>query len=197
MDHSTPKTALVLIDFQKGFDAPFWGQRNNHDAEKNALALLDHFRSASEPIFHVRHLSREEGSPLRDDGGECKSGFSPLEGESVIEKTVNSAFIGTDLEARLRDEDIHSLVICGLTTPHCVSTTTRMAANLGFQVTLAGDACAAFARNADVSFDDGPPLSPEECHRSALAHLHGEFATVMATAKICDGSRDAPGQADH
>ena len=186
MGHSTSKTALVLIDFQRGFDDPYWGPRNNHDAERNALVLLDHFRSASAPVFHVRHLSLEEGSPLRGAGSEYKPGFGPAGDENVIEKTVNSAFIGTDLEARLRDGEIRKLVICGLTTPHCVSTTTRMGANLGFQVTLAGDACAAFARNADVSFDGGPPLSPEECHRSALAHLHGEFAEVMATPSICD-----------
>ena len=52
-------------------------------------------------------------------------------GEVVIHKGVNSAFIGTDLERVIKGRDIRTLLVAGLTTDHCVSTTTRMAANLG------------------------------------------------------------------
>ena len=99
-------------------------------------------------------------------------------------KNVNSGFIGTDLEDHLKSAGISQVVICGLTTPHCVSTTVRMAANLGFYVTLAGDACATFARNADTSFDGGPAVTAEQLHRTELAALHGEFATVTTTDEI-------------
>jgi nicotinamidase-related amidase len=124
-------------------------------------------RAAGGRVVHVRHLSQGAGSPLAGPGAALKPGFEPGPGEELYEKTVNSAFIGTTLEADLHEAKARGLIICGLTTPHCVSTTTRMAANLGFSVELAHDACTAFTRNADVSFDGGPAPSAEEIHRAA------------------------------
>lgn len=178
---------LILIDFQKGFDDPFWGDRNNPAAEDSARALIAAMRAAGGRIIHVRHLSREAGSPLGGSGAAFKPGFEPGPGESVYEKSVNSAFIGTTLEEDLRKARTKDLIICGLTTPHCVSTTTRMAANLGFSVELAHDACAAFTRNADVGFDGGPAPTADEIHRAAVYHLHGEFARAVRTAELIAG----------
>ena len=92
--------ALVLIDIQTGFDAPVWGARNNPDAEAKAGALLAHWRASGAPIVHIRHVSREPGSPLGPDAGGTafKAEVAPLPGETVLEKSVNSAFIGTGLE---------------------------------------------------------------------------------------------------
>jgi nicotinamidase-related amidase len=175
---------LLLIDIQRGFDAPGWGPRNNPGAEVNAARLLDHARRAGWCIVHVRHVSVQPGSPLSGKGTEFKPEVAPLPGETVLEKTVNSAFIGTGLEALLRGAGIGDLVICGLTTPHCVSTTARMAANLGFSVRLAHDACAAFAGNADSRWSGAPAPSAEAIHAAALDHLHGEFARVLSTDAI-------------
>ncbi|KPU84122.1 isochorismatase [Marinosulfonomonas sp. PRT-SC04] len=179
--------ALILIDFQTGFNSPFWGARNNPDAEKNAARLLAHWRKSGGPLLHIRHLSTTSGSPLETGttGANFKQLTQPQGSEAVIEKTVNSAFIGTDLEANLRRRSITDLLICGLTTPHCVSTTARMAANLGFNVTLAHDACAAFVKNADMSWKSGATaLTAQQIHDSAVAHLHGEFVTAMTTDAI-------------
>ncbi len=171
--------ALLLIDLQTGFDDPVWGARNNPQAEQVAGQLLADWRATSRPIFHIRHVSVEDGSPLIGTGLTFKPEVTPQSGEPVIDKSVNSAFIGTDLEARLRDTGITDLTIAGLTTPHCVSTTTRMAANLGFGVTLVADACAAFTANADTSWNRGlAPLTVQQIHDTALSHLHGEFANV-------------------
>ena len=184
--------ALILIDFQTGFDNPFWGARNNPDAEINAARLLAHWRKFGGPLFHVRHLSTTTGSPLEagTNGAAFKPLIQPIGAEPVIEKTVNSAFIGTDLEAQLRADGITDLVICGLTTPHCVSTTSRMAANLGFNVTLAHDACAAFMKNADMSWKSGATaLTAQQIHDSAVAHLHGEFVTAKTTDAIIEAAQ--------
>ena len=179
--------ALVLIDIQMGFKSPLWGARNNPDAETNAARLLTAWRAQSFPICHTRHVSVEPGSPLgpQTGGTEFMPEVAPLDGEPIFEKSVNSGFIGTNLESHLRSEDITDLVICGLTTPHCVSTTSRMGANLGFQVTLAHDACAAFSANASTEWSDSLiELSPQTIHDTAVSHLHGEFVTAKSTTDI-------------
>ncbi|MCK8463862.1 cysteine hydrolase [Aliiroseovarius sp. S1339] len=178
--------ALILIDIQKGFDDPVWGARNNPHAEANAARLLTHWRANWWPVFHIQHLSVTPGSPLNPTGGavDFKTEVTPLPNEPVLTKRVNSAFIGSDLEDRLRSANITSLVICGLTTPHCVSTTTRMAANLGFDVSLPHDACAAFAGNADTGWRDGPPPTAQDIHSAALDHMNGEFADVCTTEEV-------------
>lgn len=178
--------ALILIDFQVGFENPLWGARNNPDAEAKAAQLLSAWRDAGAPIAHVRHLSKTPGSLLSGSGTAWMPALAPLKGETCFEKTVNAAFIGTGLEVWLRAQGMTDLVIGGLTTPHCVSTTCRMAANLGFGVILAHDACAAFATNADESWQAASegPLTPDAIHSAAISHLHGEFVTARAVTDI-------------
>ena len=178
--------ALVLIDIQRAFDNPFWGARNNPDAEEKAGQLLSRWRALGWPVAHVQHISIEEGSPLLPGPGtEFQDVVMPLDDEPVFQKNVNSGFIGTELEPHLRALGVTDLVICGLTTPHCVSTTTRMAGNLGFNVTLAEDACAAFTLNAQTGWKEGLEApDPQTIHDMAVSHLHGEFATARQTDDI-------------
>ena len=174
--------ALVVVDVQKGMDAPFLGNRNNPGAEREIARLLEAWREAELPVFHVRHLSREAGSPLKagTPGSEIKEEARPLPGEPVIEKSVNSAFIGTDLEARLRERGLDSLVITGLTTDHCVSTTARMAGNLGFATRVVSDATATFDRTGP----GGESYGAEHVHEMALLNLHEEFATITSAEAL-------------
>lgn len=174
--------ALIIIDVQKGFEDPVWGARNNRDAEARIASMLAAWRRDQNPVFHVKHNSRSHASPLHVDspGNAFKPETAPLPGEPVIEKDVNSAFIGTGLEAQLRNAGIEDLVLVGLTTPHCVSTTARMASNLDFRVRVVSDATAAFAWRAH----DGALVAPEDVHYHALAALHGEFCTVVTAASL-------------
>lgn len=178
------KQTLLLIDVQKGFDDPLWGERNNPEAESNMSLLLEAWRTKNRPVVHIRHCSTEAESPLRPElpGNAFKDEVTPLEGERQFTKSVNSAFIGTALEEYLRAEQISSLVIAGLTTDHCVSTSVRMAANLGFDVTLISDATATFGRKGF----DGRLYSAEEIHNINLLSLEGEFCTVRSTGEVLE-----------
>ena len=176
------KTALIVVDVQQGFDESYWGPRNNPQAEQNIAHLLSQARSTKLPIFHVKHNSRSPRSPLHADnpGNAFKDIVAPRDGEPVIGKDVNSAFIGTDLEAQLRAGEIDSVIIVGLTTPHCISTTARMASNLGFATTVVSDATAAHAGRGP----DGKEVDAETMHYHALAALNGEFARIVTTEEL-------------
>ena len=173
------RTALLVIDVQRGFDHPSWGRRNNPDLEGRVAELLDAWRGGGLPVLHARHMSTLAESPLRpgQPGNDFKSVAEPRADEPVFEKRVNSCFIGTTLDDRLRRSDIAGLVLVGLTTNHCVSTTARMAGNLGYAVSVVSDATAAFDRTGP----DGVLYPAELVHAMALADLHGEFADVVDT----------------
>lgn len=177
-----PQTALIIIDVQRGFDAPSWGTRNNLHAEQRIAELLEAWRNAERPVWHIQHVSHGPNSPLRpdQDGVRFKAEVEPLPHEPVIQKHVNSAFIGTGLEEQLRAMGIKDLVIVGLTTDHCVSTTTRMAGNFGFRVLLLEDATATFDRIGS----DGRHHTAQEIHDIHLASLNEEFATVTDTVSV-------------
>lgn len=180
------KPCLLLIDWQKGFrDRAYWGPRNNPDAEQNAARLLAHWREKGWPVIHVRHDSVEPKSVLRPGlpGNELEDFVAPRPGEPVYSKSVNAAFIGTTLEADLRAEGIGELVVSGVSSDHCVNTTVRMAANLGFDVTVVADACYAFERRAP----DGRKLDAQTIHDAHLASLRDEFARLSSTAQVMDG----------
>lgn len=190
---ASSKTALIVVDVQRAFDE--WEaagkRRNNPEAVARIADLLAAFRISGTPIFHIRHqgirpnssfLAEGSGYPVKDEARE-------IEGEPVIVKRVNSAFIGTDLETRLRAADIKTLVICGATTNHCVETTTRMAGNLGFDARLVRDATWTFDRVGP----DGDVHSAEQIHTMTLANLNGEFARIVSAAEAIAGLDDSEG----
>lgn len=175
-------TGLLLIDIQKGFNNPIWGERNNPQAEKNIDTILKLFRSARMPILHIQHISTSLESPLRpgQSGVEFMEFVQPIHGEYIFQKNVNSAFIGTQLEKTLKKNKIKTLVCVGISTDHCVSTTVRMANNLGFNPLVISDATIAFERMSM----EGTHYSAEIVHAITLASLHQEFASVMNTKEL-------------
>ncbi|KAJ5874612.1 uncharacterized protein N7529_003042 [Penicillium soppii] len=218
LDFSLP-TALILIDNQQGLTNPstlsHWGpSRSNPQYETNTQALLSAFRAAksssSTPleVIHVFHSSTSPKSPLHPLHPE--QGIRPLDfaapaadgSEAVFWKTVNSSFIGTGLEAHVREKGFRQLIIAGLTTDHCVSTTTRMAANLGVVDRYPGDGPVrlrsdgthenelnvekgriVLVDDATATFGKGG-IDAEIIHKVSLATLEGEFADVLKTEEV-------------
>ncbi|KAI1453859.1 Isochorismatase hydrolase [Annulohypoxylon moriforme] len=211
---STAKTALIIIDVQDGFFHPtHWGpSRSTPDFEKNVALLLKAAREHNKKqgdgtvetsnavvICHVHHHSTESNSPLRPgaqvevngklvEGLQPQSFAQPQQGEPLFIKNVHSSFVGTGLEAYLKDRGVKQLVLIGLTTDHCVNTTTRFANNLKVvsstnangeidegDIVVASDACATWPKG---DFD------AETVHAVHLASLNKEFAQVEKTHDV-------------
>jgi len=173
---------LIVIDVQSAFDDSSWGKRNNPCAERNIEKLIEYWNLNQRLIIYVKHLSKNKESLFyyKSETSEFKEMINPQPKDIVITKSVNSAFIGTNLEEILRKNHCPNIVITGLTTNHCVETTTRMAGNLGFNPFLVSDATATFDRQ---SFN-GKTFNAEKIHEMTLANLHEEFAIIKKTDEI-------------
>jgi len=173
---------LILIDQQKAMGHPRWGPRNNPQAEANIFLLLRTWRARKWPVIHVKHDSTSPDSPFRP--GQVGNDFLPLTapfpGEAVVAKKVHSAFIGTDLVARLEAMGRPSLVICGVLLANSVEATVRNAANLGFTVRLPADAC----WSCDKRDLTGRLWPAEDVHQLTLALLDGEYAQVTTSIAV-------------
>jgi nicotinamidase-related amidase len=175
---------LICVDIQTGFlDEESWGgNRNNKSAELVCSKIIEKWRDAGLDIIHVRHSSADPLSKLHKDS----EGFAfnplaqPKSDELIITKSVNSCFIGTNLKDVIDSKNCKTLVIVGLTTDHCVSTTTRMAGNYGYETYLISDATATF----DKVGVNGEHFGSELMHVTALTSLHGEFCTVMDSSYL-------------
>lgn len=176
--------ALIIIDVQKAFDDKKWGERNNLSAEENISKLLTLWRKKGWQVIHIQHMSDNPSSVFhpKNKGFTIKELVEPIDEEVIITKKVNSSFIGTNLEEFLKLNHIRTLVITGLTTPHCVSTTTRMSGNLGFDTYLISDATAAFG----MKDQNDNYYNAETIHNTSLATLNEEFATILTTEQLID-----------
>lgn len=186
---SLPRNAaLILIDVQNAIDHPSWGQRNNLNAELNIVSLLHAWRRSDRPVYHIRHDSLEPGSHYRPGqlGNEFKTEAQPIQGEIVIAKRTNSAFIRTDLEQNLRSANQGVLVVAGVITNNSVEATVRMAGNLGFTTWLVEDATFTFGRRDWY----GAWRTADEVHAMSLANLDGEYCSVIRTDQVLHAVRD-------
>jgi nicotinamidase-related amidase len=178
--------ALLLVDIQKAFlEKDYPGLiRNNENAEFICGKILKKWRTLDLPIIHVRHSSTNPESKLHKSrpGFEFNDYVTPLETEIVLIKEVNSAFIGTNLENILIKSHIDTLVIVGMTTNHCISTTVRMSGNLGFDTYLISDSTACY----NTKGINGEIIDCNTIYNSALASLQEEFATVIDSKELFD-----------
>lgn len=176
------KTALLIIDMQIGMQSDALPARNNPDAEHHVAALLAAWRSAGQPVVHVRHIARSPRSVFAPGqiGAAFQAPFTPLPDEHVVEKNVPDAFIQSALERWLQVRDIRQLVIAGVSTNHSVESTARTAGNLGFATTVVADATFAFAQ-PDYA---GTMRSADDVHAMSLANIAREYASVRSTAEV-------------
>jgi len=174
-------TALLLVDIQNDyFPGGPMALAGMTAAAAKAASLLATFRHKSPPIFHVRHLS------LGDDAGffvpgtagsKINAAVTPEAGESVTEKNEPNSFVGTDLEAKLRDDGITDLVIVGAMSHMCIDATTRAAKDMGFACTVVRNACATL----DMNFE-GTVVPAAQVHAAFMGALGQAYATVVTAS---------------
>jgi nicotinamidase-related amidase len=176
------RVALIVVDVQRGFEDPGWGERNNPGCEENIVALIEAWRAQEQPVVFVRHDGVEDGSPFTP--GQPGNDLDPIltgEPDLLVGKNVNSAFHGDpDLAAWLRGEGIERIAVCGIQTNMCCETTARVAANLGFDMDFVLDATYTFGLPAQ----DGQTISADELSRVTAANLDPEFGRVLSTRDV-------------
>jgi len=171
---------LVLIDIQRDY---FPGGRLplvGPDAAAEAAArLLEAQRARGGAVVHVRHESPagflEAGTP----GAEIDARVAPRDGETVVVKHAPNSFRETPLEDLLRAQGATDLIVAGMMTSMCVDATVRAAADLGYSVTVAADACAA----PDLEYA-GTSVPGASVHAAFLAALGSAYARVVPVAEL-------------
>jgi nicotinamidase-related amidase len=140
------------------------------------------FRENKLPVIHVRHLSVRPGATFflpGTRGAEIHPLVQPLPGEMVIEKNFPNAFRNTGLKEFLEKQNIKNLVVAGMMTHMCVDASVRHAADLGYKITLLGDACATRAQSYG-----GETVPARQVHAAFLAALNGFYAKVVNTHEL-------------
>jgi nicotinamidase-related amidase len=180
------KSALLVIDVQKGIDqVNHWGgNRNNPEAEGNILKLLSLWRKNNLPVYIIKHSSFSLESPFHpsNDGHALKDFVEPMQTEKLVVKSTTNAFLKTNLEMLLRDENVTNLFVTGFVTNNSVEATVRMAGELGFNTTVVADATACFNKKAI----DGTIYRSEIIHQISLANMKDEYASVKATEDVVE-----------
>jgi len=169
--------ALLVIDIQDSFkySPQRWSTRNNPAFEENVSALIDAFRDASLPIFFILHNDSDPGFRPGDPEVRLMDFLGRLDSEPVVVKNTRNAFTSTDLEARLDAIGVETLVIAGISTEQCCETTTRVAADLGYDV--------AFVTEATATFPIGT-LSTDAIVERTEAVLRGRFARIVKVSEV-------------
>ncbi|MFF7195786.1 cysteine hydrolase family protein [Streptomyces sp. NPDC093221] len=200
-DNTNPAsaTALIVIDVQESFrQRESWQAASDPDVATRVARLVDYAREQGHPVIWVLHSEPGSNTVFDPESGHVRliDGLTRAEGEPLLVKTAHNAFTTTNLQQILTARGIRSLITCGIRTEQCVETTTRLASDLGYDVTFVVDATAtepiehrdapAGRPLAEVLADPRTLLPADIIARTEYA-LAGRFATV-STVKELTGS---------
>src|SRR3954468_22752241 len=178
-----PERALLIIDIQNDYFPGGGMELGGADAAAaNASKALARARQDGMPVFHIRHLSTRPGSSFflpGTEGAEIHAAVQPQGNETVIEKNFPNSFRATKLEDELKSLGVKSLVVAGMMTHMCVDASVRHAADLGYKITLLGDACATRAQKIR-----GETVPARQVHLAFLAALNGFYAKVIDSHEL-------------
>jgi nicotinamidase-related amidase len=176
--------AVLVIDMQEGMADRIRAGRVpvNPDAPDRIATLLAGARGQGVPVIHVHHDDPDPASPFRkgQPAGAPMACAQPLPDEAVLWKHGSSAFAGTELDFRLKALGVTELVVAGAVAAFCVTSTVRMASDLGYKVLLPQDALLGF----DLPAHDGGRIEAATVQRVTLSVLGADFATLTTVADL-------------
>jgi nicotinamidase-related amidase len=190
------KRALVVVDVQESFrQRPNWRAVSNPGIVDQVNRLVTWARDRGDLVVWVLHSEPGSGTVFDPDSGHVRmmDGLKPEEGEPVLTKTSRNAFTTTNLQQILTTEGIRDLVVCGIQTEQCCETTTRLAADLGFDVAFVTDATATFPiphrdapqdRELEEMLADPRTLQVAEIIARTEYALAGRFAAITTTTAL-------------
>jgi nicotinamidase-related amidase len=177
------KTTLLLIDIQQDyFPGGAMALDGANEASHRAQALLAAFREKAFPIVHIQHIATKPGATFflpNTPGAEFHASVRPLSTETVVQKHFPNSFRETTLRELIAAASETRLIIAGMMSHMCVDSTTRAAADLGYSMQLAHDACA----TKSLTFGDRR-IAAQDVHCAFMSALDGSFAQVKSSGDI-------------
>jgi nicotinamidase-related amidase len=173
-------TALLVVDIQDSFkiDPARWGSRSSLDFEEKVTELIATFREASLPVLFFLHTDPDPGFGTSDPEFRLMDFLGRRDSEPLLVKNTRNAFTSTDLQQRLDALGVRRVVISGISTEQCCETTTRVAADLGYDVD--------FVTEATLTFPIGT-LTTEQILERTEAVLRKRFARIVTVAEVKEG----------
>ncbi|GCB51647.1 isochorismatase family protein [Streptomyces sp. NL15-2K] len=188
--------ALIVIDVQESFRArPLWETTSDPKIADRVNRLVRLSRQAGDLVVWVLHSEPGSGGVFDPSLGHVRlmEELERADEEPLIHKTSHNAFTTTNLQQLLTARGIRELTVCGIRTEQCVETTTRVAGDLGYQVTFVVDATATNPiPHRDAPADqsvadllaDPRTLPAEDVIRRTEYALAGRFATIATIDQL-------------
>ncbi|MER6289009.1 cysteine hydrolase family protein [Streptomyces sviceus] len=188
--------ALIVIDVQESFRArPLWETISDPKIADQVNRLVRLSRHAGDLVVWVLHSEPGSGDVFDPALGHVRlmEELERQDTEPLLHKTSHNAFTTTNLQQLLTERGIRDLTVCGIRTEQCVETTTRVASDLGYQVTFVTDATATNPiAHRDAPADqsiaellaDPRTLSAEEIITRTEYALAGRFATIATVEEL-------------
>lgn len=175
-------TALLVIDFQNEYFGGRMPIPNGERALVNASRLIERADAEGSKVYHIQHVT-PAGSPVFAEDSETSAfhrGSQPAAHHAILRKSSVSVFPTTDIDQRLKQSGVDTLIITGLMTHACVAGAARDAVPLGYNVIVAEDACA----TRDIDIGNGQTIGHDTLHRAALASIDDTFGDILTTEQI-------------
>ncbi len=184
MNDPAVPTPLVILDVQDAIDQPIWEGKSNPGYLAVIQRLLAHWRKKGWPVLHVKHDEATPTSSYHTHGpwNGIKNEVAPIEGEPVIAKQQNCAFINTDLDTALKGTKSNHFVLTGVVIHNSMDATVRAGKALGYTIVLPSDATTA----VPVTAPDGASWDAATVHDLTLAILGGEYAEVTSSDDVLE-----------